>query len=151
MTIQQRYREAFGDHLKSLIGEPYQWGGHGMPGYDCSGAIVESLRSAGFRMLDDLTSQGLYERFKNCEAFEPQVGNLYFYGQSLTKISHVMGVIRVWPHGRAILAGARGGDGSTSTYDQAWEKSAMVGAVRGDYWAGRLVAKLDPFKAFNDE
>jgi len=101
--------------------------------------------------LDDLTAQGLYERFKNDEAFDPMVGNLYFYGQSLQKISHVMGVIDVWPHGRVILCGARGGDGSTSTYDHAWEKSAWVDVVRGDYWAGRLVAKLDPFKAFNDE
>lgn len=121
-----------------------------MPGYDCSGVIVESLRSAGFRMLDDLTSQGLYERFKNCEAFEPEIGNLYFYGQSLTKISHVMGVIRVWPYGRAILAGARGGDSSTTTYDAAWAKKAWVDVVSGDYWGNKIVAKIDPFKVFID-
>ena len=50
----------------SFLGKPYLWGGDDpMAGFDCSGFVIECLKSVGrLPRTGDWTANGLYERFK---------------------------------------------------------------------------------------
>lgn len=74
------------------VGKAYIWGGDDpMKGFDCSGLVIEVLKSCG--MLPhkfDTTAQGLYDRFLPIGiSSEKTLGSLIFYGKSVKKITHV--------------------------------------------------------------
>lgn len=75
----------------SFLGVPYRWGGSNpITGLDCSGLTIEILKSAGVAPPGDTTAQGLYnfyEKTGTVGVFGP--GVLAFYGESVTKITHV--------------------------------------------------------------
>jgi cell wall-associated NlpC family hydrolase len=139
-------RDAFVDEIKKRIGKPYLYGSNGPDGYDCSGLVVASLNAAGITT-NDTSAQGLYILYKHkpVQRLQAPPGSLYFYGDGVHAITHVMTVIDHWNTAGIIIAGARGGDSSTISSEMAAAKRAFVYACWGDYWLDKFVAAVDPF------
>jgi|GEM_PF-6708883 len=114
----------------SFVGTPYKFGGNNplQGGIDCSGFVCEVLRFAGLvGNKEDLSAQMLYDRFHNTGTEGVKgPGVLAFYGESVTKITHVAFMVDQF---RILEAG--GGDSSTDTLAEA--------AVRGALVRGRLL------------
>jgi len=77
------------DIAMSLIGTRYKWGGDDpMDGFDCSGFVLELLKSAGLAPSKvDMSAQQIHDTFPN-QVSDPQLGDLAFYGNA-GKIIHV--------------------------------------------------------------
>lgn len=62
------------------IGKWYIWGGDDPDGFDCSGLVIECLKSAGLlNEGEDYTADGLWNIFKHQQTTEPDEGCLVFY------------------------------------------------------------------------
>ncbi len=73
-------RKRFIQTAISYIGTSYLWGGDDPSGFDCSGLVVESLKSVGLlKEYEDFTADSLYRRFKFFEIEKPKKGALVFY------------------------------------------------------------------------
>lgn len=107
----------------SLHNTPYKWGGDDpMQGFDCSGFVVEILKSIGLISRgSDYTAQGLYELFKDREADSVFVGTLVFWGRNRHSITHVEFGID-----SGITMGASGGGSKTITTQDAIEQNAYI-------------------------
>lgn len=75
----------------SLLGKPYLWGGDDpIKGFDCSGAILELLKSVGlWPTKADATSQQLHDYFKVEKVAPAKFGTLLFFGKSPRAVTHV--------------------------------------------------------------
>lgn len=130
-------------YAMSFVGKPYQWGDKSpvLGGFDCSGFVCEAwLRPAGLvGNKEDLNAQMLYNRFDPTGTHGVRgIGTLAFYGESVTKISHV--AVMVCPY-RILEAG--GGDSTTTTPEAADARRAMV-RMRLVAYRGDLVATVKP-------
>ena len=106
----------------SFHGTFYIWGGDDPSGFDCSGLVVEILKSVGIlHGKDDYTAQGLYNKFKNNESNFPQTGYLVFWGRDTNHITHVEFCITEWH-----TIGASGGGSKTKTEQDAIDQNAYV-------------------------
>jgi cell wall-associated NlpC family hydrolase len=132
------------EHGKRFIGKPYFWGGQGPMGMDCSGLMVEILRTVGLiGRREDLNAAGLYARFEDKELTgAPVPGALAFFGRSKGAITHVGMVVELAPGGLTLVLEAAGGGSGVDTPAEAQERDAMVTIrpLRGD-----CVALVDPF------
>ena len=77
------------DIAKLYIGFPYLWGGQSpLNGFDCSGLVVEVLKSVGLISdTADFTAQQFYYIFKHVNA--PSKGYLVCYGSSPSNVTHI--------------------------------------------------------------
>jgi cell wall-associated NlpC family hydrolase len=112
------------DHALSFLGLPYISGGNSaIVGFDCSGLVCEILRPSGLiKHKEDLTAQGLWDKFERSGphgAFA--IGALAFYGESVTKITHV-----AWCLDQYRMIEAGGGDHTTKTLADAIARNACV-------------------------
>ncbi len=137
-------RDAVIESARLKIGRPYLWGGQTDAGYDCSGFVVDCLLSAGV-YLSDMNASGLAKEFHHYHKFvgAAEPGDLLFYGEDGQDPDHVMMVLDVWQNTddgwpMMWLVGARGGDSSTKTMEEAYDRQAFVDVVRGDYWKRRF-------------
>jgi cell wall-associated NlpC family hydrolase len=76
---------------KQYYGLWYKWGGDDPAGFDCSGLVIECLKSIGILPRQgDWTAQDLWYRFPISPA-NPKPGDLVFYNNAKTvkKIIHV--------------------------------------------------------------
>jgi cell wall-associated NlpC family hydrolase len=139
-------RDKYIAFIRSCVGLPYQWGGNGNPGYDCSGIVVAGLNSAG-AYISDATAQNLYDKYKDyiVPRLQAAPGTLFFYGVSIKEITHVMSVVEHWNGAGIVLIGARGGDAGITTPEKAAAAKSFVDAVWGDYWLDKFVGAVDPF------
>lgn len=114
------------DLIKAHLGIPYIWGGDDPSGYDCSGFILELLKSHGIVENGfDATSKGLFTRLKarTGSAVVPAAGfgRIAFYGSDIGTITHVAICLD-----DRLVAEAGGGDQTVKTADDAARKNAFI-------------------------
>lgn len=111
------------EYAKKFIGVPYIWGGeHPAHGFDCSGFVLEVLKSVGAGPRGDATAQGIYNYMEDRgHAVSPTKGALIFYGKSETEISHVALLIS---EDQIIEAG--GGSSECYSLEKAIENKAFI-------------------------
>lgn len=130
-------------YADSLLGTPYKWGGNNpLEGLDCSGMIVELLKSAGERLpAPDMNSQQLFNYYQagNGEWNRQTEGALAWFGKSVTQITHVA-ILR----DRYRIQEAGGGSRDIVTRDAAEKEGAFV-RIRPIGYRNDLVAIIRPY------
>ena len=123
-----------------FVGLTYAWGGDDpLNGWDCSGLVQELLASIGMDPPGDQTAQTLFNHYEKSSTWNVfGCGSIAFYGESVTKITHVAMMIDQY---RIVEAG--GGDSSVTSAKIAAEKNAFV-RVRLLNQRKDLVAVLRP-------
>ena len=123
-----------------LYGLPYKWAGDDpIEGFDCSGAIVEILKSVGELPHDgDWAANDLWLRFRNKRVSNPAAGCIACYGTS-SKITHVMLCLD-----DTFCIGAAGGYSVTTDIEIAADMNAYI-KVRPIHYRSDLVGFFDPF------
>jgi len=126
------------------LGLPYIWGGDDpVKGFDCSGLVVELLKSVGVLPRDgDLSSRGLFRKFEENERTHPEAGFLVFYSSPSKpeRINHVEFCID-----SELAIGASGGGSKTKTLEDAARMNAYtkIRPIRRDR---PIVGYVDPFE-----
>lgn len=72
-------------YAEAQLGQPYLYGGEGNGGFDCSGLMQAAFKAAGISL--PRTAQQQYDAVPKVVA--PQAGDLVFYGNSPTDVTHV--------------------------------------------------------------
>lgn len=114
----------------SKIGVPYVWGGESPSGYDCSGLVQASYRAAGIDL--PRTTQEQYDAGPRLPASaQLQPGDLVFFGQSPSEVTHVGMVVR---SGEMVDAPHPGSSVRTepfpTTVGAQWGEDRYLGATR---------------------
>jgi len=106
----------------SYLGQPYIWGGDDPSGFDCSGLVVECLKTIGLmKEHEDATVSQLAERFQSYRVDSPEKGCLLLYKNEQQRFHHV--AICLDPFYQ-ISAG--GGDSRTTSVETAWRQNAYI-------------------------
>jgi len=111
---------------KSHLGRPYLWGGDDpMAGFDCSGFVIECLKSVGILPREgDWTADNLFQKWIDKIRVIPKVGDLVFWtNSSKTKMIHIEIVFDTLFE---LSIGASGGGSSTVTVQDAIEQNAYI-------------------------
>lgn len=123
-----------------FLGKPYLWGGNDpIAGFDCSGLIVELLKSVGILpRAGDWGAAALHDRFIAHKVAVPVAGCLCFYG-SKGKIGHVEMAVN-----DVLSIGASGGGSATDSVADAIAQDAYI-KIRPMARPQALIAVVDPF------
>ena len=130
-----------------FLGLPYRWGGDDpIQGFDCSGFVIEILKSVGILPRQgDWTAHGLWLTFPKYEVQKPFGGCLVFWERSDGRIVHVEFCI---DHKFAI--GASGGGGATVTIEDAIQRNAYI-KIRPFRSRPHIKGFIDPFQGVDHE
>lgn len=125
------------NYLFRFIGSRYQWGGEGgyNNGFDCSGLVLEGLRSIGKWGSSDTTSQGIHDHYLKtgrASSSRADTGMLVFFGKDTKSITHIGIAINNYQYIEA-------GGGDSKSVDK-----GMV-RIRPLTWRKDLVAVIDIF------
>lgn len=115
------------ESAKSFLMIPYRWGGSDpMNGFDCSGLVIEILKTVGlFPENSDNTAHGLSRMYNQTDIMQP--GNLVFWDWDNNGVmDHVEMICHVSEEGEIYTIGARGGDSSTTSLERAGIQDAFV-------------------------
>lgn len=106
----------------SYLGTPYVWGGDDPSGFDCSGFVIECLKSVGLvSERADFTADQLMKSLDGAAVDEPIEGALLFTLDNLGKAAHVVICLDSW-----FQIGASGGSSITVDHPAAWRENAYV-------------------------
>jgi len=124
-----------------MLGQPYIWGGDDpIAGFDCSGMVVEILKSTGQLPREgDWTAQSLFNLFQSQLVIVARKGCLVFWGSDLKHITHIEMMIDDL---RTI--GASGGGSRTLTEQDAIRQNAYI-KIRPLNGRKSPVSIVDPF------
>lgn len=105
----------------SHLGTFYTWGGDDPSGFDCSGLVVEILKSVGLLPRgSDYTAAMLDQRYRAYVVAEPGLGCLAFYGKP-GPATHVEFVLN-----DRLAVGASGGGRKVRTRQDAIDANAFI-------------------------
>jgi cell wall-associated NlpC family hydrolase len=136
----ERARKWFIRTALAYLGTPYRWGGDDPTGFDCSGLVVEALKSVGLLGEDDdLTADGLVRLFSEGRVDLPGPGCLLFELADDGRASHVVICLD-----RYFQIGASGGGRETSDAACAARDNAFVKIRPLRLHTGRYLL-IDPF------
>jgi cell wall-associated NlpC family hydrolase len=129
-------------YAMSFLGTPYKWGGNNrLEGLDCSGFVIELLKSAAEPLpAPDMSAQALYDHYMagHGEINRWSAGALVFFGDSASQITHVGMALDQYR-----MIEAAGGNALTLTPDDAKAKGAMI-RIRPIKSRKNLVAIVKP-------
>jgi len=124
----------------SFLGRPYVWAGDDpIAGFDCSGFIIEIMKSVGrLPLKGDWKAKHLYKKWEENKTSYPYEGCLVFWGKTPEGIYHVEYCIN-----EDLSIGARSGSKKTKTLEDAIKQNAyiMIRPIR----SRRPFAFVDPF------
>jgi hypothetical protein len=122
-----------------FVGKLYKWGGDDPTAFDCSGLVVELLKSSGkLPRSGDWTANGLQRKFT--EVFSAGEGILACYwNRSEDRIVHIEYCID-----EHTTIGASGGGSRTKTVQDAIAQNAYI-KVRPINYSRGAVSFVDPF------
>jgi hypothetical protein len=129
------------------LGKPYIWGGDDpIEGFDCSGFVVEVLKSVGLLPPSgDWNAAALYERFRHTATRDPASltpGMLVFWHRGTPpRIGHVE-MVYYRDSDTVLTIGAAGGGATTLTRADAVKQNAYV---RIRPIAAGWIGAVDPF------
>lgn len=124
----------------SYLGTPYVWGGDDPSGFDCSGLVVECLKSAGLvKENEDYTADSLYRKYLPGRLDQPAQGALLFYLNDSGKATHVVICLD-----RFFQIGASGGGSDTIDAAAARRANAYV-KIRPICFNPKKMAVVYPF------
>jgi len=114
-----------------------------MAGFDCSGYVIEVLKSVGILpRKGDWTAQGLWARFKEYPVDIPYEGCLVFWKErQSSRAIHIEICLN-----DELAIGAGGGGSTTQKVQDAIDQNAYI-KVRPFRSRGNIKGFLDPFKS----
>lgn len=132
-------------YLQKWIGHFYLWGGDDPSGFDCSGLILEVLKSVGLiRPNVDMTANQLYGWFNHSRTNKPGSGKLVFWFDSDIRSNRAIHVEMMIDDNHTV--GASGGGSATKTIADAVKHNAFV-KMRPLNYRGSNFKICDPFAA----
>ena len=129
------------EYVMKFVGLPYRWGGDdSVDGFDCSGLVLEFLKSAGVvsTLQAKTNAAQLLKNYADRPVLNSKFGTLLFFGEAPDKISHVALALN-----DVQMLEAGGGDHTTTGKDQAAAQNAFVRVRRISSRKG-LQAKCHP-------
>lgn len=138
-------REVWMFVAEKFLGVPYQWGGYGVTGIDCSGMVNECEKALGrMKEHEDRTAEGIYQHYKmggqEVGPGDLKPGCLVFRPGGSGVMNHVE---IIWRDPRLSI-GASGGTSETDTYAEAVKADARV-KIRPWSRLGTNLRFVDPF------
>jgi cell wall-associated NlpC family hydrolase len=135
-------RELFLKIAWSYLGKPYVWGGDDpLQGFDCSGFVIECLKSVGvLPRKGDWTAHMLRDHFYHYSGRDPKPGDLVFWQNNNGKIIHVEICLDT-----RLSIGASGGGSRTRTIEDAIKQNAFI-KIRPFNTRKNIKGFADPFQ-----
>ena len=132
-------------YLQKWIGHFYLWAGDDPSGFDCSGLILEVLKSVGLiRHKMDMTANMLYRWFNKNQTVKPGPGKLVFWFGNDVRSNKAIHVEMMIDNDHTV--GASGGGSATKTIQDAIKHNAFV-KMRPLNYRGMNYKICDPFAA----
>lgn len=134
-------RQSFLEYIKGFEGTFYTWGGDDPHGFDCSGLVIEGLKSVGIiARKSDYTGERLRQLFSAYEVGTPHPGCLVFFMRD-GKAYHVEVCLNKYQ-----TIGASGGGSKTKTHQDAINQNAFI--KRRPIPQSSNLVFIDPFQVF---